>query len=60
MSLRDFGTYIIDTINVIVINTEGRLVALYDGKEAIPDEFLDRPVDRIIRVTFNTIWVQIK
>ena len=60
MTLRNLSLLILDTINIIVLNPEGRLVALYDGKESIPDEFLDREVSQIIRVTFNTIWVQIK
>lgn len=60
MTLRDFGFYIKDTINVIVLNTEGQLVAVYDGKETIPEQFLDREVSKIPTVTYNTIWVEIK
>lgn len=60
MTLRDLGFYINEEINVLVINTDGILVAMYDGKDTIPEQFLDRQVLRIIKATFNTIWVQIK
>jgi len=59
MNLRDLSLYILDSINVVVLNPEGRLVAIYDGKDTIPEEFLDRPIRQIMRATFNTIWVQI-
>ena len=60
MVLRDIGYICNESINLIVLNTEGRLVDMYDGKNSIMEEFLDREVNQIIKVTFNTIWVQIK
>ena len=59
MTVRDLGFMANEEINIIVLNTEGRLVDMYDGKNSIMDEFLDRKVDKIIKVTFNTIWIQI-
>ena len=59
MKLRDFGLICNESINIIVINTEGRVIDMYDGKNSIMDQFLDREIDRIIRCTFNTIWVQV-
>lgn len=59
MTLRDFDLYIKDTINVVVLNQDGRLIDYYDGKDSIMEQFLDREVDKIIRVTFNTVWIQI-
>ena len=59
MTLRDLSLLILDSINILVLNPDGKLVAIYDGKESIQDEFLDRRVSQIIRVTFNTIWVEI-
>ena len=60
MSIRDLSYILNEAINVVVLNQEGRLVDMYDGKESISDEFMDREIDQIIKVTFNTIWVKIK
>ena len=59
MSIRDLGYILNEEINVIVLSKEGRLLDMYDGKNSIMDEFLDREIDKIIKVTFNTIWVKI-
>lgn len=60
MSLRDLGFICSESINVIVLSPEGTLLDMYDGKNSIMERLLDREVDQIVRVTFNTIWVQIK
>lgn len=60
MSLREFGFICSESINVIVLSPEGILLDMYDGKNSIMERLLDREVDQIVRVTFNTIWVQIK
>lgn len=60
MSIRDLSYILNEAINVVVLNQGGRLVDMYDGKESISDEFMDREIDQIIKVTFNTIWVKIK
>jgi len=59
MILRDFGMMCNESINILVINQEGRVIDMYDGKNSIMDKFLEREIDKIIRVTFNTIWVQV-
>ena len=59
MSIRDLGYILNEEINVIVLSKEGRLLDMYDGKNSIMDGFLDREIDKIIKVTFNTIWVKI-
>ena len=59
MTLRELGFYILDTVNVIVLNPEGKLIDMYDGKQTIMEQFLDRKVDKIINATFNTIWVKV-
>lgn len=59
MVLRDFGMICNESINILVLNQEGRVIDMYDGKNSIMDKFLDREIDKIIRVTFNTIWVQV-
>ena len=60
MSIRDLSYILNEAINVVVLNQEGRLVDMYDGKESISDEFMDREIDQIIKDTFNTIWEKIK
>ena len=60
MTIRDFSYICNESINVIVLNQEGRLLDMYDGKNSIMEQFLDREIDQIIKVTFNTIWVKIK
>ena len=60
MTLVDLAIHTNESINIIVLNVEGRLIALYDGKESIPEQFMDREVTKIVKVTFNTIWVEIK
>lgn len=59
MVLRDFGMMCNESINILVLNQEGRVIDMYDGKNSIMDKFLEREIDKIIRVTFNTIWVQV-
>lgn len=59
MTLRELGFYILDTVNVIVLNPEGRLIDMYDGKQTIMEQFLDRKVDKIVNATLNTIWVKV-
>ena len=60
MTLVELAIHTNESINIIVLNVEGRLIALYDGKESIPEQFMDREVTQIVKVTFNTIWVEVK
>ena len=60
MSLREFGFYISGSINVIVINGSGLVIAMYDGRNTIPDNILDYEVVRITSAQLNTVWVEIR
>ena len=60
MSLREFGFYISEAIKVIVINSQGLAIALYDGKESIPEDILDRNVVKITSAQLGTIWIEVK
>lgn len=61
MSLREFGFYIAGYMSVVVIDSRGLLIGLYDGTgSVIPDTVLDREVKRITSAQINTIWIEVE
>lgn len=60
MSLREFGFYISGSIDVIILNSSGLVIAMYDGRNTIPDDILDYEVVRITSAQLNTIWIEVR
>lgn len=60
MSLREFGFYISGSINVIILNSSGLVIAMYDCRNTIPDNILDYEVVRITSAQLNTIWIEVR
>ena len=59
MTLREFGSYISEHMSIMVINQYGLLVAVYDGRNSIPDDILDRKVRMVTSAQINTIWIEV-
>ena len=59
MTLREFGSYISEHMSIMVLNQYGLLIAVYDGRNSIPDDILDRKVRMVTSAQINTIWIEV-
>lgn len=58
MKLIDIISLIDENQTVVVVNTENKEIARYDGRDSIPTELNDRTVEKISSIGFIAIMIK--